>query len=75
MKPIWITNAQYVRDYVITVCFSDGKQKVIDLKDHLCGEIFEPIKEVETFKNFTLSDWTIQWDNGADISPEYLYAL
>lgn len=75
MKPIWITNAHYVRDYIISVCFSDGKQKIVDLRNHLDGEIFEPLREVEYFQNFKLCDWTIQWENGADISPEYLYSL
>lgn len=75
MEPIWITKAEYIKEYIIALSFSDGVQKVVDLKNHLKGEMFEPLKDVNQFKNFTLSDWTIEWSNGADLAPEFLYSL
>jgi len=73
MNIIKITKAKYIRDYKIHLTFNDGKQKVVNLKKELWGEVFEPLKDVNYFKKFTLNPFTIQWENGADFSPEFLY--
>jgi hypothetical protein len=73
-----VKKATYVEDYKILLEFDDSKSKIIDfqkaLKDFQ-GEIFQPLKDVEYFKTFRISDGiaTLEWDNGADISPEFLY--
>ena len=38
--------------------------------------MFEPLKDPATFQRFELSPvlHTIQWENDADLAPEYLYA-
>ncbi len=61
--------------YKIALTFSNGVQKTVDLKDFPFTGIFTPLKKIENFKKFHLSDWTIEWDNGADIAPETLYDL
>jgi hypothetical protein len=73
MELIKVTNARHVKEYKIEFEFSDGKKKTIDLYDELQGEIFEPLKDPDRFKNFRLNDFTIEWDNGADFAPEFLY--
>ena len=72
---LWVTDAKYVDGYKIALTFNDGIQKVVDLENHLSGKIFEPLKEKDNFMKFFVSDWTIEWDNGADLAPEYLYSL
>lgn len=72
---IKVTEASYLQDYKIKLRFSNGKTKTIDLKDHLWGEVFEPLKDIEYFKNFKLNHFTIEWENGADFAPEFLYHL
>ena len=44
-------------------------------RDELWGKVFEPLKQLNLFKKFKISEVmnTIEWENGADISPEFLY--
>ena len=54
--------------------FEDGTQREVDLEPYLHGPIFEPIrKDVVVFRSVKVEGGTIAWDNGADISPDYLY--
>lgn len=50
-----------------------GRKRSLIFKDLLWGEVFEPLKDVEKFKNFRLNPFTIEWENGADFAPENLY--
>lgn len=72
---LWITSAEYIDGYRISVTFSNNTRKIVDLKDRLYGEIFLPLNDIEVFKRFFVSDWTVEWENGADFAPEYLYEL
>ncbi len=75
MELIWVTDATYAGGYKIALTFNDGLKKTVDLKEYQFKGIFEPLKNVDNFKKFRLSDWTIEWSNGADIAPETLYAM
>jgi uncharacterized protein YjbK len=72
MSLVWITKASYLRDYQIEIEFNNHKKGVVDFKHHLDKKIFEPLKEIDNFRNFKINSWTIEWDNGADFSPEFL---
>ncbi len=72
---IWVTDATYVKDYIIRVVFNDGVVKIVNLKHELDEGIFKPLKHIEYFRNFRISANTIEWDNGADFAPEYLRSL
>ncbi len=71
-----ITNMKYVSEYKVWLKFDDGLEGVVDLKDELWGEVFEPLKDKKTFKTARLDETlnTICWESGADFAPEYLYA-
>ena len=73
MLQIKVINAEYIEGFKIEIKFNDGKTKIIDFKDQLWGEMFEPLKNIEYFKKFKLNPFTIEWENGADFAPEYLY--
>jgi hypothetical protein len=70
-----VKEAKYLHDYMIWLRFNDGAEGVVDLKDELYGEVFEPLNNVERFKSFKVDPdlETIVWDNGADLAPEFLY--
>ena len=70
-----VTDAQHVVDHRIRLSFSDGSVAEIDLSGSLDGSIFEPLRDVEYFKSFSLVGHTLAWPNGADFAPEYLQSL
>lgn len=70
-----IIEAQYVKDYTIKIRFADGVEGKVNLSDELIGEIFQALKDISYFKNFTVDPelHTLVWPNGADFAPEFLY--
>jgi hypothetical protein len=72
MSLVWVTKANYLKEYQIEIEFNNKKKGVIDLKGHLDKKIFEPLKEIDNFRKFKLNSWTLEWENGADFSPEFL---
>jgi hypothetical protein len=70
-----VIKANYVRDYVIHLRFSDGNEGDIDLREELYGEMFKPLQNQDTFKGFLIHPefHTLCWENGADFAPEFLY--
>ncbi len=70
-----VKEAKYLHDYVIWLRFNDGAEGMVDLKEELYGEVFEPLKDMEKFKSFKVDPdlETIAWENGADLAPEFLY--
>ncbi|MFH1196558.1 MAG: DUF2442 domain-containing protein [bacterium] len=74
---IKIKSAKYLGDYKILCCFSNGEDKIVDLKDKLFGEMFEPLKDKNIFMQFKVDETlkTIIWPNGADLAPYSLYGI
>jgi len=73
----FVRDVKYVGDYKLQLKFEDGTLREVDLTQHLDGEVFEPLRKPERFKSVRLnSDLdTIVWDNGADMSPDFLYEI
>lgn len=61
MELIRVLNAKYIEGYKIEFKFNDGTIKVIDLQNELYGEVFEPLNNIEKFRNFKLNQFTIEW--------------
>ena len=68
-----IEDVEYIKDYILRLRFSDGQTKDVDIFPLLNGAIFEPLKDKRNFIQFGLTGGTIEWYNGADFAPEYLY--
>ena len=69
-----LVDARYLSGHRVWIRFADGAAGEVDLADELAGPIFEPLKNVETFRCFTLHAQlhTLVWPNGADFAPEFL---
>jgi hypothetical protein len=74
---VHVTDVIYLKDYQLRIEFNDKKIKDIDLINELYGEIFEPLKDIDFFKKVYLNPdtGTIEWPNGADFAPEFLYEI
>ena len=72
---IEVLKAEYVDGYRIRLWFNNNVKKVVDLKSSLKGMVFEPLKDLDFFKKFSVKYNTVEWENGADFAPEYLLTL
>ena len=70
-----IIDIDYVKEYTLAITFNNGVRKVVDLKPHLTGKVFEPLLSIENFRQYGLNQRTIEWASGADLAPEFLYSL
>ena len=70
-----VMEARYVEGYTVWLRFRDGTAGEIDLTDELWGEVFEPLKDLDLFRQFRICDpgHTLEWPNGADLAPEFLH--
>jgi len=73
----WVQSAEYKEGYKIVVEFEDGSRKEVDLEHHLDQGVFQALKQIDKFKGFRVNHDTdtIEWENGADLSPDFLYAI
>ncbi len=70
-----VIDVDYIKDYELLLKFSDGAVKRVDLRPYLTGEVFGELAEREKFIQYGLNRVTIEWANGADLAPEFLYEI
>ncbi|WP_034259922.1 DUF2442 domain-containing protein [Aequorivita capsosiphonis] len=73
-----VVNAKLLKDFKLHIQFDNGESGVVDLESVILKDprkIFEPLKNRDYFKNFSLDSWTIVWPNDFGFAPEFLYDL
>lgn len=70
-----VVDIDYIKDYELLVTFNDGSKKNVDLKPYLTGEVFGELLDKDKFIQYGLTRVTIEWANGADLAPEFLYEI
>jgi hypothetical protein len=76
MRLVRVKSVKPLRDFVVSVNFTDGTTREINLEPFLRGKIFESIRENPSiFRAMKVDErmGTIFWENGADIDPDVLY--
>ena len=73
----FVRDVKYMSDYKLQLKFEDGAVREVDLARHLDGEVFEPLRDPNRFRTVRVDNEldTIVWDNGADMSPDFLYEI
>jgi Protein of unknown function (DUF2442) len=72
---IHVKSVRYEANYTVSIEFTSGEWRQIDLGPHLWGPVFEPLKSVDYFQLVTVDPEaeTLVWPNGADFAPVFLY--
>jgi len=74
---IHINEVRYEGRYSLRLAFDDGAVKLVDLENELDGPVFEPLRDVTFFQRVRVNNdtGTIEWPNGADMAPDFLYEI
>jgi hypothetical protein len=72
-----VTDVKFLEGFKLQLTFSDGTVKVVDLENELNGPVFEPLQDLTFFRQGAINPETntVEWPNGADFAPEFLYEI
>lgn len=70
---IRVVDVEFLHDYTMLLEFSNGEKRIVDFLPLFKHKIHEELKIHENFIQFALTPWTLEWYNGADFAPDYLY--
>ena len=70
---IRVVDVNYIKDYTMDLKFSNGETRRVDFLPLLKGAKREELKVMNNFIQFGLNHWTLEWYNGIDFAPDYLY--
>lgn len=69
-----VTDVKPTDDFKLVLRFDNAEQRTFDASSILsCGR-FAELKNLEQFKKVHIAFDTVEWENGLDLDPEYLYA-
>ncbi len=67
-----ITKVKPIENHKL-ILFFENEKRIFDLNPLLDWGRFSELKDINIFKKVHISFDTIEWDNGLDLDPEYLY--
>lgn len=69
-----VIHVEPLQEYHLKLTFKNGEIRVFDMNPYLHLGIFNELKNEAMFNTVRVSFDTIEWDNGADLDPEMLFA-
>jgi len=71
----WVTAAQPLDNYRLSLTFNDGSRRIFDCLPLIEQyAVFAPLRDKAVFESIGLDGWTVSWLGGTiDIAPEHLY--
>jgi hypothetical protein len=61
-------------DFTLVVTFDNDEEGILDMKPYLGIGVFRKIAEIEKFRTAKVSFDTIEWCDGVDLDPEFVYS-
>ena len=68
-----VVDVKPLENYRLLLKFENGEQRIFDISTYLEMGKFSDLKNVGMFKAVKISFDTIQWPNGLDFDPDFLY--
>lgn len=68
-----IVDVQATDDYMLILTFENNERRRFDMAPYLHVGRFSELRNVAVFKKVSVSFDTVEWENGLDIDPEFLY--
>ena len=62
------------KDFSLIIVLDNGEKRSLDMKPYLDFGVFKKIRDYEKFKRVRVAFDTIEWDEGVDLDPEFIYA-
>lgn len=70
---IRVVNVDYIKDYIVDLKYSNGEKKRVDFFPLLKSGKKQELLNKNNFIQFGLNHWTLEWYNGVDFAPDFLY--
>ena len=70
-----VIDVDYLDGYRLKLKFNNSISKIADLEPYLYGEVFGELRDKNLFIQYALTPITIEWVNGADLAPEFLFDI
>ncbi len=70
---VGIKEVRPLEDYKLKLKFENNEERIFDLKPYLNLGKFSELQDQKLFKKVRVSFDTIEWPNGIDLDPEFLY--
>jgi len=61
-------------DFSLSIVLDNGEKRSLDMKPYLNFGVFKKIRDYDKFKRVRVAFDTIEWDEGVDLDPEFIYA-
>jgi hypothetical protein len=68
-----VKSVEVTDQYRLILRFDNDERRIFDVKPLLTVGRFRELLEPKVFKKVKVAFDTIEWENGLDLDPEYLY--
>ena len=69
-----VKSVQAAAEYRLILAFDNGERRVFDARPLLTIGRFQALASPQVFSKVRVALDTVEWENGLDLDPEYLYA-
>jgi hypothetical protein len=68
-----VTKVIYKENYHVYVEFDNNECGILNMEPYLNFGVFNQIKDLNLFSKVRVSFDTIEWENGIDLDPQFVY--